>query len=338
MSVLQRSQSGRLDDQRGTLINDLEMPEFLKVTCSTPLNHRAKPISTSAGSSPLHSKYVGSYPASPVTIDRRMNFPFEEQLESRLNSSINSGFYSVTSWKEIESPDRELIDKAYASEACFETLDEKTIITDNAYSLELSKSQPSLIEGNQKQKIKICKENSSPLSCEGISQDISTNIVDNRRTPKFPFPDDINSNTKNKNQDNTRITKMSKEESLAKLAKPKTAKLEKPVIPKKPENFNRPKSITNYLEKEVLKGLEKDGYEIISANETKKTKEKDATETVSHRCNNENSDSRSPNGKSDFRTDNNSVFHVNAVATPDKSRLLKGETVLSKKNEKITFV
>lgn len=355
MSVLQRSQSGRLDDQRGTLIHDLEMPEFLKVTYSTPLVTRSKPLSTSADSSPMHGKYAGSYPASPVIVDRRMmNLPFDEQMESRLNSSMNSGFYSVTSWKEVESPDREIIDNTFASDACFDTVGDKNIITDNrAYLLELSKSHPSLQQENTKQRL--CKENSAPTTQQTASINNEDHNVDIRRTPKFPLPNDLHSSSRMIFQRPIALENTEFSVKSPPCTKPKTLSTppmsQKLDISKKTETSMRPKSITNYSEKEVLMGLEKDGYEIICTNDTRKGNKSlvpSSQQEAANYSTNESSGMISlpdmnspPNGTqntSGYMMDKDSVFQVNAVPTPDKGRLLNGETVLSRKNEKITFV
>ena len=436
MSVLQRSQSGRLDDQRGTLIHDLEMPEFLKVTsCTTPKITRSKPISASADNSPLHNAYVGSYPASPMVVERHMNFSaIDEQFDyNRLNSSMNSGFYSVTNWKEVEGPDRDIIDRTFASEACFDTISDKNLLNDNSScQLDLSKSHPSL-SGAENSKQKICKENSAPPPATNTSDDVFHNghrDTDIRTTPKFPVPGDTTNNMTNntkvekpvKSQNVPKLDTKSKPETLPKkpvhskqpetsskpisspkpipspkpdiisikrrtsskseiLPKPKTSpkpdmkmkftfdpkapkpdiqskskpisKTElssKPEIMRTPDTSVRPKSITNYSENEVLIGLEQDGYEIISTNETKKTSHNNKQPTPITSPNNVKSlPGISLNGtpygcgansknRVDFHINGNSVFQANAVPTPEKGRLLKGETVLGRKNEKITFV
>ncbi|XP_057307408.1 regulator of G-protein signaling 12-like isoform X2 [Hydractinia symbiolongicarpus] len=411
MSVLQKSQSGRLDDQRGMITRDIELPEFLKVTnFSTPSPVRSKPItsvathSSSAQSSP--SRGASHYPATPVVIDENVGHfcsgdpilrKSDLSLSLSLNSSLNSGrpsLCSVRSWKELSSPDRELIDKTFLSGenvngACSNENNKGTL-------LELSRSDPALIKQHIKKRV--CKENSAPPFSPfpftpASNKDPDVLDVDllspgsYTSTPnKFPTSDLIPWTYRDRARsfDECELKGGDKQQSIYNTL---------------PSNKRLP--ISTFNENDVLRGLEVAGYEVIQEpeNENTLTSEASTPSTL-------DTSRVQPNGKipslskftapkptgisetrNDLRENDNglrldihknktidrlgsvdileydlsprasevhrlkdifestsssvshdNVFKSNVIPTPEKGKLLKGETIRGRQNEKITFV
>ena len=93
MHVLQKCQSSRMDDQRGMLPRNIELPDFLKVTSSTPAPIRSKPIATnkvnlSVSSNPLPCA-VSQFPGSPFFINKSFK-DLTDQLDLSLSSSLDN--------------------------------------------------------------------------------------------------------------------------------------------------------------------------------------------------------------------------------------------------------
>lgn len=176
MTVLRKSQSGRLDDQRGMLSKDIELPDFLKITAGTPSPVRNTFTTATAV---VKSESVPKYPASPVIIDSEQ---FDDDAEDVfLNSTaISDGpsLFSVRSWKEMSSPERYLIDADFISQDYLSTSFNTTLSQDT------SESRDTLKEISKHRSIKLlkkqnlCKENSAPPKLNGLVSGYTQELID----------------------------------------------------------------------------------------------------------------------------------------------------------------
>jgi len=404
MTVLQKSQSSRLDDQRGMISRDIEIPDFLKVTSSTPSPVRNKIVNAVNNnlfnSTPL--KTVHQYPGTPFIVDKNFK-DLTEKLDLSLSAPLNTkgrpSMCSVRSWKELPSPDRELVDRSYTFDTSF-TVDRTRTSADsiNAISpvinnkiglIELSKSDSSLLTRDSL--INVSRSSTEPNCSPGNSQKyISSNAV---------FVSCENTNNEIANDDSFRDRSVSCDNSFKKRNKNKNS-----IRCSDHPKGGRPLPINKFNESEVLRCLDQDDTVIIATPEKKcsqlndKNTEKNTEirldsgidtnpSNSDNNLNNTNTDSESkdrsakstptkfgltldtPKAQSTERIGsvdivdydlspraferyrklslsddmlmnsiNREVFKANAIPTPEKGKLLKGETIRGRQNEKITFV
>jgi len=91
MSLLTKSQSSRMDDQRGLLSENLQLPDFLKTSSST---------NDMLLTPPTVPKATQSLPPSPMIVDKSRSKKNQSYLFGSSPQPIR--------WKELRSPDREI--------------------------------------------------------------------------------------------------------------------------------------------------------------------------------------------------------------------------------------
>lgn len=405
MTVLQKSQSSRLDDQRGLISRDNEIPDFLKVTSSTPSPVRNKIVNAINNnlfnSTPL--KTVHQYPGTPFIVDKNFK-DLTEKLDLSLSSPMNlrgrPSLCSVRSWKELPSPDRELVDRSYTFDTSY-TVDRTRTSADsiNALSpatknkiglLELSKSDSSLLTRDSL--INVSTRSSTEPNCSpGNSQKYISSKAESGSGGLNTAASDDAFRDRSVSCDNS-----FKKRNEKKLNKNSIRCNEH--VPK----GGRPLPINKFNESEILRCLDQDDTVIIATPEKKNSQQQlcdqnndirldsgiDTNPSNSdNNLNNTNTDSESkdrsakstptkfgltldtPKAQSTERIGsvdivdydlsprsveryrklslsddmlmnsiNRDVFEGNAVPTPEKGKLLKGETIRGRQNEKITFV
>ena len=95
MSLLTKSQSSRMDDQRGLLSENLQLPDFLKTASSNDM--LLTPPSVPTGTQSL--------PPSPMIVDRSRN-------KKKQSYPFGSSPQPIH-WKDLTSPDREIADYSF---------------------------------------------------------------------------------------------------------------------------------------------------------------------------------------------------------------------------------
>lgn len=372
MTVLRKSQSGRLDDQRGMLSKDIELPDFLKITAGTPSLVRNTFKTTTAA---MKTESVPKYPASPVIVDSEQ---FDDDVEDVfLNSTAISdkpSLFSVQSWKEMSSPERNLIDADFISQNYISASFNTTVSYDS------SESRDTLKEISKHRSIKLlkkqnlCKENSAPPKLNGLMSGYTQELIDG----DIQFHSEPLVGLKRSNSCDNKLFESTFHEDNTNVKN------------------NRPQPISKFNESDILRELDSKDYTVVNISEPfpkeelpSHTLNKPPSLTPSTPLNNLVPKSNSCNGIVRTTTDtklsleisksystadrlesvniinydmspranqaNRSLsFPVTAVSQAnepkvtttttnsfqisDKEKLLHGETIRGKQNEKITFV
>ena len=372
MTVLRKSQSGRLDDQRGMLSKDIELPDFLKITAGTPSLVRNTFKTTTAA---MKTESVPKYPASPVIVDSEQ---FDDDVEDVfLNSTAISdkpSLFSVQSWKEMSSPERNLIDADFISQNYISASFNTTVSCDS------SESRDTLKEISKHRSIKLlkkqnlCKENSAPPKLNGLMSGYTQELIDG----DIQFHSEPIVGLKRSNSCDNKLFESTFHEDNTNVKN------------------NRPQPISKFNESDILRELDSKDYTVVNISEPfpkeelpSHTLNKPPSLTPSTPLNNLVPKSNSCNGIVRTTTDtklsleisksystadrlesvniinydmspranqaNRSLsFPVTAVSQAnepkvtttttnsfqisDKEKLLHGETIRGKQNEKITFV
>ena len=411
MTVLQKSQNSRLDDQRGMISRDIEIPDFLKVTSSTPSPVRNKIVNTVNNtlfhSSPL--KRVHQYPGTPFIVDKNFK-DLTEKLDLSLSGPFNTrgrpSLCSVRSWKELPSPDRELVDRSYTYDTSF-SMNRTRTSTDSINTLspptntkvgllELSKSDSSLLTRDSL--INVSRSSTDPTYSPGNTQKyISSNLAQ---------PTIKDTSTNDTLDDGAFICRDRSVSCDGNYKKQKDKNRGKKELEKcnirlnEVANGGRPFPINKFNESDVLRCLDHDDT-ILSTPEKKKTDLSEKNLEIKQDSGIDTNPSNSDNNLHNITTDSESkdrsakstptrfglkldtpkaqsterigsvdivdynlspraveryrklslsddllmngvnrddVFEANAIPTPEKGKLLKGETIRGRQNEKITFV
>ena len=323
LNVIKKS-SNRLEDQRGVLVGKVELPEFLKVStpCSTPLLTRSFSVTTTP-----------SHLFKDVT----------HELNVKLSESTTT-FCSIQSWSDIPAIDRSIIDSSFVSKDSINSNLSQGSDQTKDIDVNLSQSDSNLM----KRKL-IRKHSAPPFRDSYDSQSIEIEKLSNSRigfTNSSARPKPINA------LDEVAILKALNEDSDFEVIEvPSDVMNESFHTPNGSftdnsflANFTPPTPLCNRLAPTTTPECSEVSYRSsieLDSEGGMFAEYSGATFTTYHSAKDHihiRDSSIVPMTTSATFSVHDSIFESNSIPTPEKSKLLNGETIRGRQNEKISFV
>ncbi|XP_065648816.1 regulator of G-protein signaling 12 isoform X20 [Hydra vulgaris] len=327
LNVIKKSQSNRIEDQRGVIIGKQELPDFLKVSTSS-----SPPVLTRSF----------SVTASPTHLFKDA----AQELHTKLSQSTTT-FCSIQSWSDIPAIDRSIIDTSFLSKDSINSNLSQN--SDHAKDdVNLFHSDPNLM------KSKLIRKNSAPpitdfnVQKKDFSQSLKTEISNESRlgftnVSMPPRPKPINA------LDEIAILKALNEDSDFEVLEIPSDTLNDSFYTPNGSftdnsfiaNFTPPTPLCTRLAStsnpECSEVSYRSSVELERGNFFDYAGVSHVSQFLKDQIHIRDS-SIVPMTTSATFSVHESIFETNSIPTPEKSKLLNGETIRGRQNEKISFV
>ncbi|XP_065674009.1 regulator of G-protein signaling 12 isoform X10 [Hydra vulgaris] len=327
LNVIKKSQSNRIEDQRGVIIGKQELPDFLKVSTSS-----SPPVLTRSF----------SVTASPTHLFKDA----AQELHTKLSQSTTT-FCSIQSWSDIPAIDRSIIDTSFLSKDSINSNLSQN--SDHAKDdVNLFHSDPNLM------KSKLIRKNSAPpitdfnVQKKDSSQNLKTENSNESRLgftsvsmPPRPKPINV--------LDEIAILKALNEDSDFEVLEIPSDTLNDSFYTPNGSftdnsfiaNFTPPTPLCTRLASTSNPECSEVSYrrsvELERGNFFDYAGVSHANQYLKDQIHIRDS-SIVPMTTSATFSVHESIFETNSIPTPEKSKLLNGETIRGRQNEKISFV